>query len=199
MELLLIRHGLPVRVQDADGPADPVLSDDGWWQADALAAWLAHEHLDAIWTSPMQRARQTAQPLERATGLQAVVDDDLAEFDAASRDYIPIEELKAEGDPRWQEMVDGTWVPEGGTTREEFRSACVPAVERVIEANPSRRVAVVCHGGVINAYLAEVLGIDDDLFFEPAYTSISRVMASSRGHRTLLSLNETAHLRPHLH
>jgi len=53
----------------------------------------------------------------------------------------------------------------------------------------------VCHGGVINAYLAHVLGLDDLLFFEPAYTSISRVRASRRGHRMLVSANETAHLR----
>jgi probable phosphoglycerate mutase len=48
---------------------------------------------------------------------------------------------------------------------------------------------------VINAYLAHVLGVDDVIFFEPGYTSISRVRASRRGHRMLVSANETAHLR----
>ncbi len=54
---------------------------------------------------------------------------------------------------------------------------------------------VVCHGGVINTYTADVLGLGAMLFFEPAYTSISRVLVSRDGARSLLSLNETGHLR----
>jgi 2,3-bisphosphoglycerate-dependent phosphoglycerate mutase len=56
-------------------------------------------------------------------------------------------------------------------------------------------VAVVCHGGVINAYTGHVLGIAEPLFFLPAYTSISRVFASSAGVRSIGSLNEASHLR----
>jgi len=53
----------------------------------------------------------------------------------------------------------------------------------------------VCHGGVINVYLAHVLKSPDLMFFEPRYTSIHRVRASTSGTRTLVSVNETAHLR----
>ena len=53
-------------------------------------------------------------------------------------------------------------------------------VERIIAANSGRTVAVVAHGGVVNVYLAHVLGIDEPMFFEPAYTSISRVLAAAR-------------------
>jgi probable phosphoglycerate mutase len=76
-----------------------------------------------------------------------------------------------------------------------FQAGIVAAVERVIAANPGGTVGVVCHGGVINAYLAAVLGIDKLLFFEPGYTSVSRVAASRAGHRSVVSLNELAHLR----
>jgi probable phosphoglycerate mutase len=54
---------------------------------------------------------------------------------------------------------------------------------------------VICHGGVVNAYAGHVLGIDDPLFFLPAYTSISRILASGSGPRSIKSLNETAHVR----
>jgi len=68
-------------------------------------------------------------------------------------------------------------------------------VERIVAANPSRRVAIVCHGGVVNAYVSQILGIERPLFFEPYYTSISRVLAARSGERSIVTLNETAHLR----
>jgi 2,3-bisphosphoglycerate-dependent phosphoglycerate mutase len=71
----------------------------------------------------------------------------------------------------------------------------VTAIEHIITGNPGGSVAVVCHGGVINVYLAHILGIERPLWFEPKYTSIHRVLASRRGDRSLQALNETAHLR----
>ena len=68
----------------------------------------------------------------------------------------------------------------------------LPASERLIAANTGRRIAVVCHGGVINAWAALVLGIEPRLFFDPRYTSINRFMAARSGERSLVSLNETA-------
>ena len=76
-----------------------------------------------------------------------------------------------------------------------FQAGVVAAMERIIEANPGRTVAVVCHGGVINAYIGHVLGIDRLLWFEPGYTSVSRVHAARTGERSLATLNEQAHLR----
>lgn len=190
MELLFIRHALPVRVEDADGPADPVLSEAGIRQAAALAAWLRDEPLDAIWVSPLRRARQTAAPIEAALGLTAVVESGIQEFDAEDPTYIPIEELRAADDPRWREMVEALDSPE----RLAFRDVVVEAVERIVAAHPGQKVAVVCHGGVINAYLSHVVGIDVPMFFEPSYTSLTRIVASSRGHRSMVSANEIPHL-----
>lgn len=187
MELLLIRHAQPVRVDEGDvqGPADPHLAPGGVDQAEALAAWLALEPIDAIWSSPMRRARETAQPLAERLGCAIRVDERLAEYDRHATSYIPLEELKAAGDPRWNE------VPE---RPEEFQGHVVAAMEDIVATHPRQRVAVVCHGGVINAYAAHVLGLADPLFFLPAYTSISRVLAARTGERSIGSLNETPHL-----
>jgi probable phosphoglycerate mutase len=189
VELLLIRHALPVRVDEGHpdaGPADPELAPRGLEQAAALAGWLADEHVDAIWSSPMRRARETAAPVGERLGLPVTVDEGLSEYDRESLSYIPIEELKAAGDPRWYEQPERP---------EDFVSTVVDAVERIVAGHPGQRVAVVCHGGVVNAYAGHVLGIDEPLFFLPAYTSISRVLASTSGPRSIRSLNETAHVR----
>ena len=186
MELLLIRHARPLRAHGGDGPADPALSPLGVRQAEALADWLAAERLDAIYTSPLRRARETAAPLAARLGLDPDVDESLSEYDADSVEYIPMEELKAAGDPRWNEVPPV--VP-------EFQKRVVEGIERLVAAHSSGRVAVVCHGGVVNVYLSWIVGARSELFFLPHYTSISRVLASGGGHRSLDTHNETAHLR----
>ena len=195
MELLLIRHAEPVRVVDADGPADPSLHERGVTQASHLASWLAGEELDGIWSSPMHRARETAEAVAKMHNLVVTVDEELAEFDRYANSYIPIEELKATGDPRFQILVEGRIDELGVTDPEAFRTGVILAVERAIDANAGRKVAVVCHGGVINLYVGHILGVERMMFFEPAYTSISRVVASRSGVRSVRSLNEVAHLR----
>ncbi len=195
MELLLIRHAEPLRVVDADGPADPRLHERGVAQAQRLAAWLAEEELHGIWSSPMHRALDTAAAVARVHNLAVTVDEELAEFDRYANSYIPIEELKATGDPRYQVLVEGRIDELGVTDPEAFRAAVILAVERAIDANAGKTVAVVCHGGVINLYIGHILGIDRMMFFEPAYTSVSRVVASRSGVRSVRSLNEVAHLR----
>jgi probable phosphoglycerate mutase len=194
MELILVRHAEPVRIVDADGPADPPLAERGKKQAEALAGYLGGEPIGGVWSSPMQRARETAAPLAAALGVDVVVDTELAEWDREATSYIPIEELKANKDERWVAMVEGN-LDTSGVDLDEFRAGVVTAIDHVITGNPGGSIAVVCHGGVINAYLAHILGIDRPLWFEPKYTSIHRVLASRRGDRSLETLNEVAHLR----
>jgi probable phosphoglycerate mutase len=194
VELLLIRHAEPIRVVDAAGPADPHLHERGVAQARRLATWLEAEELHAVWSSPMQRARETAEPVAAAQGLPVLVDEELAEFDREATSYIPLEELKAARDERYLAMLDGR-LEDYDTDPATFQAGVVAAIERVVARSPRQRVAVVAHGGVINAYLAKVLGIERMLFFEPRYTSVSRVLAASSGERSVLTLNETGHLR----
>jgi probable phosphoglycerate mutase len=195
MELLLIRHALPVRIDSAPGPADPPLADLGRRQAAALADWLADTPLDAIYTSPMRRAVETAAPLCARHRIEPVVDEGLAEFDRESDSYVPIEELKAENDPRWHQLVAGDWSNGGTVDPAVFATGVIDAVERIIAAHGGATVAIVAHGGVVNVYLAHVIGTARPMFFEPAYASISRVLAARSGQRQVSSVNETAHVR----
>lgn len=190
MELVFVRHGLPLRIDDAGGPADPELSEEGRRQAAAAAAWLAPTGVDAIYSSPMRRARETAAPLAERAGHEVAVDAGLEEFDAHLHFYIPLEEMSHD-DPRWEQLVAEWSSPEADATRQTFRARVVEAVERIVAAHPSQRVAVVCHGGVINAYLSHILAMDRTLFFEPGYASVSRVLAGRDGQRQLVSANES--------
>jgi probable phosphoglycerate mutase len=195
MDLLLVRHGLPERIEGADGPADPVLTDEGRRQAELLAGWLAHERIDHLMSSTLRRAQETAAPVGTRMGLDIELVQGLSEFDADADSYIPIEELRRTRDPRFFALVEGRWDELGSSVEPDaFADLVFTTIEGVIERFPGQRVAVVCHGGVINLYLGRILGVDRHLWFEPNYTSISRVAASRDGHRTIVSLNETAHL-----
>ncbi len=195
MELLLIRHGLPVRRELTEGIADPELSTAGLAQAEHLADYLASEPIDAVYASPLRRAYQTAEPIASRRGLPIGVVEGVAEWDRNSPEYVPVEELKATNDPRWQAMVRGDWTVED-ETQEQFRERVVRDVDRLIDAHPGQRIAISCHGGVINAYLAHVLSLPvGQGFFYPNYTSIHRIAASRGGHRSIVTVNETAHLR----
>ncbi len=197
MQLLLIRHALPVRRERADGPADPELSEAGRAQAIFLAGYLASEPLTAIYSSPLLRAKQTAAPLVEGSNLPVEIIDGLAEFDRGSASYVPAEELKAANGQQWQDLLAGRHALHGFAGVEAFRATVLASMEHIITANLGGVVAVICHAGVIGSYLAHVLGIElvGPSFFAPNYTSISRVMASRRGGRSVFTMNETSHLR----
>lgn len=188
-----MRHALPIRRENVDGPADPELSEAGLQQAEHFARYMHLEHIDAIYSSPMRRAVQTAEPLAALKGAGISIVPGVAEHDQNSNEYIPIEELKAANDPRWREMVDGSWTSDEDPAA--FHDRVITSLNSIVAAHPGGRVVVTCHGGVINEYLSHVLGLASSQFFYPNYTSIHRVAASSKGHRSILSVNETSHLR----
>ena len=190
----MIRHGLPLRVERDDGkPADPPLSPRGRDQAARLAHWLDAHPLDAIVVSPLRRARETAEPLARAKGLEIQIEHGVRELDADSEQYVPLEELKEQDYEAWKAAMAGGLY--AGVDVGAFRGEVVNAIERTIDANSGKRVAVVCHGGVINAWASHVLGIEELLFFDPYYTSMNRFFAASSGERSVATLGETPHLR----
>jgi 2,3-bisphosphoglycerate-dependent phosphoglycerate mutase len=195
MEVLWIRHGEPERIAPGTGVrADPQLTEAGHEQAQRLADWLASERVDAVLSSPLRRALQTAQPIAAAVGVEVETFEGIVEYDVNSDHYIPTEELRVTKDERWTAMVEGRWDEFGAELPEIFRARVDEAVTAIVERFPGQRVAAVCHGGVINVALGSVLGISPPLWFEPGYSSMSRMLASRGGIRSVASLNELAHL-----
>ncbi len=198
MDLVFVRHAEPVRTVAADGPADPPLTEKGRKQATAVAEFLAAESFDVVYASPMVRAQETGTTIAAALGLDLATEDGIAEYDRTSEFYIPVEELKKTDDPdlqaHWRALAEDRLedvVADAAT----FKPRVVEATERIIASHPGQRVLAVCHGGVINVALASLLRLERSLFFEPAYASVHRVAGSRSGIRTVVSINETAHLR----
>lgn len=192
MELILIRHGLPEKVVNEDGaPADPPLSDRGHQQAALMADWMQREQIDRLYSSPMQRAYQTAEPLSSLIDLEIEVKAGVAEYDQQAENYIPVEELKEIDYERWLRLMKG----ELDVDFDDFAYTVVSELEGLVAENKGKRIAVTCHGGVINVWTAHVIGFQPRLFFNPDYTSINRFMAASSGEKSVITLNEAVHLK----
>jgi len=200
-EVLLVRHGQ--QEFDPNGPVaqllDPPLSALGRSQARLVGEALSTQKVDAVYASPLQRARDTGHEIARHHRLEPVVVDDLQEVgifrdippDRTPLDYVGLQVLRG---VRERMVVEKSWdvypYSEGGF---EFRKRVINAVEGILISHPGERVVVACHGGVINAYVGEVIGLETAMFFRPAHASVHRVRAHDTT-RALWSLNETHHL-----
>ena len=174
-----------------DNEYQPAGLVEGQSAPDALIRAAAESH--TVFASSLRRAIETAQPLAVAKGLEVGLERGVRELDAESDHYIPLEELREQDYDAWREAMAGGLY--AGVDVESFRAEVVDAFERIIAAHRGRSVAVVCHGGVINAWASHVLGIEELLFFNPYYTSINRFFAASSGERSVATLGETPHLR----
>ncbi len=194
MQLLLIRHGLPDRVEHDNGEvADPTLSEVGRQQAQALARHLADEPIDAVYASTAARARETAAPLAADRSLEVPTREALVEYDFGSSSYIPIEEV-GHDHPELAKWMPWFQPLETGSEPDRFRERVTASMTEIVRSHKSQTVAVVSHGGTINAYLSGLMGLERAMIFVPDYTSVSRLSVSSGGFWTLESLNERTHL-----
>lgn len=194
MELIIVRHGRPNRVEGVQGVADPSLTEIGSEQAEAVAAFLSKSKIDHIFSSPMLRARQTAQPLATQMGMDLIIVENLAEIDKDSNTYLPMEEVKAQGGDDWQAVIDDPDSIHGDVDIEAFADKVFEAFEEIIRDNSGKTVVAFCHAMVAMCYLQRILGYTDRYGLHIDYASITRVQASRAGVRSILSSNETIHL-----
>jgi len=193
VKLVLVRHGRPDE-DERERPHDPPLRADGIEQARAVAARLAREGITRIVSSPMMRARQTAQPLADRLGLPIEEVDGWAEADRHVDRYRSTETLRALGSDEWSRFLDDPIAFFGGDAT-TFRRSVLDALAATIGDRPSNEhVAVFTHGLPINVVLSHALGLARIVHFAPGYASMTRLRALSGGAIGVASVNERGHL-----
>jgi probable phosphoglycerate mutase len=154
------------------------LNAAGRAQARELVQRLAPQPLQALYSSPQQRTRETAQPLAEARGLQVAIEPAFDEIDFGDWTGRGFDELRALGEP-WQQWCErrGSARPPGGEAFADVPRRALAGLRRLRQAHPAGPVAVVSHGDVIKATLAAILGLSLDHLerFEIAPAAVSVV------------------------
>lgn len=192
MQLILVRHALPERVESGNGVADPGLTEQGERQAARLVEAVG-TGVEGLYSSPLRRARATAAPLAAALGREPDLVADLREYDSDADHYVPVHEMARVDPAGWDRIVAGL-LPVGVDVA-AFTARVGAALEGIVAAHPGRgTVVVVAHAGVVNTWLAHLLGIDRPLAFPLDYTGLTRVVAGRDGRRAVRTVNEIAHV-----
>jgi broad specificity phosphatase PhoE len=160
--ILLARHGESDwnRTKQWQGFADRPLTELGRQQARELAERLRETELEAVYSSDLQRARETAEIVAKTKGLRVESTPDLREVDVGSWSGLTRAEAEQrfpDGYARWLNGGEG-W--DDGETYGQMGERVVRAVHRIAETHQGERVLLVAHGGSIRAVHAAALGVD---------------------------------------
>lgn len=192
--VFLLRHAAHDRVDSILCGRMPGvgLGTVGRRQADALASRLRRERIEAVYTSPVDRARETAERVAAPLGLRAQLRDALSEIDFG--EWTGQSFASLDGDPRWMawNTARASGRAPGGESMGEAQARAVGAVERAGAEHPGGRVALVSHADVIKGVLAAFLGLSLDAHarFDIAPASLSALAVWQEGGK-VLSMNET--------
>jgi broad specificity phosphatase PhoE len=136
------------------GHSDRPLTELGRNQAHELADLVAGQNVEAIYSSPLMRALETARIVADRTGLAVITRDDLREVDTGSWSGLSRAQVQArfpEGFERW---ISGGAGWEDGESYDEMAARVLAALQEIAAAHPHGRVLVVSHGGPIRAIQA---------------------------------------------
>ena len=177
MRCYLIRHGITEwnatnRIQ---GHSDIPLSDAGREQARRVGGYFAGRPLAAIYTSHLVRSRQTAEAIAEQTGLALTIEEHLAEIHLGAWEGLTPDEVDARYDGAyhlWRTEPSRVTIPRGEPV-EQFRERVRAMAADILARHAEGDVAIVCHGGVIAALLAD--------WMQAEYDQVLRKMALDNG------------------
>lgn len=205
MTLLLIRHASNDLLKEhrIGGRMPGVhLNQDGRAEAEALARRLTSVPLAAVYSSPMERALETAEAIATPHGLEVRIHPGLHEVDCGEWSGQPADRLRE--DPYWFPLrAYPAWVPfPGGENSWEVQVRMVAALEEIRAAHPGQTVAVVSHADPIRLAVAHYIGLPIDLFRRLPVSPASLTVVAfdplpQAPHLTrprLVCINDTAHL-----
>lgn len=197
--LYLIRHGETVWNADGrfQGHQDTALNDAGRAQARLLADRLASTHFDAIYTSDLGRAADTANIIAASHYLTPIPDTRLREAYFGEWEGLTIQEITE----RWSDIV-AAWRrdslhtrPPGGETLEQLQERVANFIEAAIQLHPDGQILIAGHGGSIRAAIATALGATLTIFNRLRLDNCSLSVVRHQSDRfSLVQMNDTCHL-----
>jgi broad specificity phosphatase PhoE len=201
LRLVLVRHGETAWNREAryQGHRDTPLSQIGRAQAEAAGRLLAGERLEAVWSSPLRRARETAAAIAAPQGLAVQVEEAFAEMHFGEWEGLTVDEVSARFPdlyPAWRETPHLVDVP-GGETLDALRARVLRGLRGLRAAHDGQTVCLVTHGMTGRILILEALGLDLDRLWslQVSFTGISEL--EFRGDWSVVHrMNTLVHLDP---
>ena len=197
--VIAIRHGETAWNVDGriQGQLDIPLNETGRWQAHRLALAVAEEGIDAVYSSDLLRAWQTAQAVAHGTRRAIVADTGLRERGFGIFEGLTFDEIARrwpEQSQRWRRR-DPEFGAEGGEVLRDFYARSVATATRLASAHPGQTIALVAHGGVMDCLYrtASRVALDAPRSWQLVNASINRLLYTPEGF-TLIGWNDTYHL-----
>ena len=199
LQLLLVRHGESEGNRDGAfaGHSPSPLTARGRAQAARVAEALADPAPDAIYTSDLRRAFDTASPLAARLGMSLIAREALRERDMGAWAGRTFKDIEANAPDDWRRLVDRDpdHHPPGGESHRACGARVSAAIEEILAAHPEGRVVVVSHGVAMHHMLRHLLRVDDPrTLFHVENCALQRLTVSASGIVRIQALNDTRHL-----
>lgn len=196
--VLLIRHAQTDwnKTGRWQGHIDIPLNEKGHYQADLLAQRLANWPIQAIYSSDLKRATQTAAPIGAKLGLVPVKEPALRERNGGSYQGMTGEELQAHFGEEWHRVRQDGFAPPNGESNLELAVRMNTAFQQIVSQHEGDMIAVVSHGGAMRVLISHVLGLPlgrPASFSLRGNTGLSIIEINEHG-PVLTLLNDVSHL-----
>ena len=199
--IYLVRHGQTAwnREEIFRGRTDVPLDETGLKQAELAGEYLKEVKIDAIYSSPLSRALETAEKIARfhnlkVQPLEGIIDMSFGNWEGHA--HQEIKKNDSETYRRWREEPHLVRLP-GGESLDDVRVRSMAALEEVIRKHPGKALIIVSHRVVNKVLICGILGLDDSHFWQISQDPTAINLIQYRNGKYILSLmNETCHLKP---
>jgi probable phosphoglycerate mutase len=220
MSYVFVRHAQPEWIRDGLNIDDPALTSLGRAQAERLGRRFEGASADVVLVSNLRRARETAEPIAHALGLEPTVCDWLAEIESPRWEGTPAEQVERVFREHREKSLDEMWEGlEGGESFHHFHQRVTDGVQRFLDTagdrrineqpalwqlvEPDRRVVVVAHAGTNAAAIGYLLGLapvpwewERFVSFHASVSSVDPIPISTGHAFSLARFSDVAHLPP---
>ena len=196
----LVRHGTTDLNKEEvfRGRLDCKLNETGQAEAHALAEYFADIPLQAIYSSPLSRAMETAQAVAEAKGLRVIREPDFIDIDFGQWQGLPLKEVREKHSELyrlWRERPEAVHFPEGESLP-QVKARAWEGLQKVIRENPDHTALILAHRVVTKILICAVLSLDDSHFWHIKQdTTAVNCIEYNRGFFVTSLINDTCHLK----
>lgn len=197
--VVLLRHGETEwnRVERFRGRIDVELNQTGRQQALAAARRLSSWQIEAVYSSPMQRALQTAEPVAAACGLDLAISEAINDVEYGAWAGLTVEEARAEYPEAYATWVHTPLLAQfpQGESLQQVQTRAWTALEDTCSAHRGETILLVSHVVVNRVLICAALGLADDAFWRIGqHNAAISILEGANGRYLILLLNDTCHL-----